>query len=162
MAGATIETKKGMDIWVQSMLATANTMGGPLRDEMIRHISTISGIPTDVLTSIRVDVDAQRLREIEADLNFTARERFVRFNPEGGINRYASGTTSAKPGLAVVGEEGPELVQFRGGETVLNASRTQSALGSGQMAPSVVIHNNRRDLTAADVAQAIQMARLAR
>ena len=38
---------------------------------------------------------------------------------------YASGTTSAKPGMAIVGEEGPELVMFRGGETVLNARETE-------------------------------------
>ena len=38
---------------------------------------------------------------------------------------YASGTTSAKPGMAIVGEEGPELVMFRGGETVLNAQETE-------------------------------------
>ena len=33
---------------------------------------------------------------------------------------YASGTTSARPGLAWVGERGPELVNFRGGEPVFN------------------------------------------
>ena len=32
---------------------------------------------------------------------------------------YGSGTPSAAPGLAVVGERGPELVRFRGGEQVI-------------------------------------------
>ena len=32
---------------------------------------------------------------------------------------YANGTNSAAPGLAVVGERGPELVNFRGGEQVI-------------------------------------------
>jgi SLT domain-containing protein len=32
---------------------------------------------------------------------------------------YANGTSSARPGLALVGERGPELVNFRGGEQVI-------------------------------------------
>lgn len=37
---------------------------------------------------------------------------------------YASGTDNARPGWALVGEQGPELLFFRGGEKVLNATRT--------------------------------------
>lgn len=37
---------------------------------------------------------------------------------------YASGTRNAEPGFAMVGERGPELMFFRGGETVLNAGET--------------------------------------
>lgn len=39
---------------------------------------------------------------------------------------YATGTTSAEPGFALVGEEGPELVFFHGGEQVLTAEETAS------------------------------------
>jgi hypothetical protein len=38
---------------------------------------------------------------------------------ERAFNWYALGTASAAPGLAVVGERGPELVAFRGGEQVI-------------------------------------------
>ena len=38
---------------------------------------------------------------------------------EVASNWYAGGTSSAAPGLAVVGERGPELVRFRGGEQVI-------------------------------------------
>lgn len=41
--------------------------------------------------------------------------------PFGG---YASGTQSAVPGWAWVGEDGPELMRFRGGEQVLNARQS--------------------------------------
>ena len=41
------------------------------------------------------------------------------------VNAYASGTLSAEPGIALVGEEGPELVQFKGGETVYTADETE-------------------------------------
>lgn len=45
-----------------------------------------------------------------------------------GFSRYASGTTSAEAGLALVGEEGPEFVMMHGGEAVLNAADTHSAI----------------------------------
>lgn len=45
---------------------------------------------------------------------------------------HAAGTASAPPGWAWVGENGPELMRFRGGETVLNAQRSREfAAGSG-------------------------------
>lgn len=40
------------------------------------------------------------------------------------VPMYASGTSNAAPGLALVGEEGPELVYFDGGEKVLSAAQT--------------------------------------
>lgn len=47
--------------------------------------------------------------------------------PEG----YASGTNNATKGLHLVGEKGPELVYFNGGETVLNAEKTRNIITSG-------------------------------
>lgn len=40
------------------------------------------------------------------------------------VPMYAGGTNSAAPGLALVGENGPELVYFHGGERVLTAAET--------------------------------------
>jgi len=51
------------------------------------------------------------------------------FGGTGG-NRYARGTGSASPGVAIVGEEGPELVIMRGGETVIPNDRLTSAAKS--------------------------------
>lgn len=42
---------------------------------------------------------------------------------------YANGTTSARRGVALVGEEGPELMWFNGGERVDNTAQTRSLLG---------------------------------
>lgn len=41
---------------------------------------------------------------------------------------YASGTSYATAGYALVGEEGPELIYLRGGERILSADETKSAL----------------------------------
>lgn len=46
------------------------------------------------------------------------------------IGGHAAGTDNAEPGLAYVGEEGPELVLFNGGEKVLNAQQTASLIHS--------------------------------
>ena len=45
-----------------------------------------------------------------------------------GVFGYANGTNSAPSGLAIVGEAGPELVKFRGGEQVLNNRNTQKLI----------------------------------
>lgn len=44
---------------------------------------------------------------------------------------YAGGTRSAAPGLAWVGERGPELVRFRGGEQVIPAGVAAALTGGG-------------------------------
>ena len=50
----------------------------------------------------------------------------------GDLGWFAAGTSSAPPGLAVVGEQGPELVAFGGGERVFDASETAGMLGGVQ------------------------------
>lgn len=59
-------------------------------------------------------------------------------------NAYAGGTDYAEPGWALVGEEGPELVQMRGGEKVYTAAETGSMLGGSKItiSPSFVINGD--------------------
>lgn len=47
----------------------------------------------------------------------------------GADNEYATGTLNAAPGLALVGENGPELINFGGGEVVYTADQTRRILG---------------------------------
>ena len=51
---------------------------------------------------------------------------------------YATGTLSAEPGVALVGEEGPELVMFRGGETVYTADETERIIKGSSDRPLYV------------------------
>jgi TP901 family phage tail tape measure protein len=46
---------------------------------------------------------------------------------ETAVGWYAKGTWGAAPGWAWVGEKGPELVRFLGGETVLDATTSRTA-----------------------------------
>ena len=56
---------------------------------------------------------------------------------------YAGGTIYAQPGVAWVGEEGPELVRFRGGEQVLSARESRGAvLNAGRAANTVAVSFN--------------------
>jgi phage-related protein len=66
------------------------------------------------------------------------------------IKELAKGTQSAFKGLTLVGEAGPELVNFRGGEQVLNNRNTNKALAgmSGNTNNFNVTFNNLQDTTA--------------
>ena len=57
-----------------------------------------------------------------------ANKRYNIDQKSSNIPGYAVGTESAAPGLAIVGENGPELVYFNGGETVLTTPETRSVL----------------------------------
>jgi phage-related tail protein len=63
----------------------------------------------------------------------------VSATPMGG-HAYASGTNNAAEGWALVGENGPEFVNFSGGETVLNNSNTMALLSSNS--PVMASGNN--------------------
>ena len=49
---------------------------------------------------------------------------------------YASGTSNAQPGWAMVGENGPEMMFFHGGEKVLNAAQTSTLRARAEPAVS--------------------------
>jgi hypothetical protein len=69
-------------------------------------------------------------------------------DPWAGLRGYANGTSSARPGVAWVGEKGPELVRFKGGEEVVpnhrlqrpaNVNFAQSASSSTPSGPREII-----------------------
>lgn len=70
---------------------------------------------------------------------------------------YASGTDYATPGLHLVGEEGPELVNFRGGEKVLNADVTAGMLGSGGTTITIAPSFTMAGASSEDVQEASEM-----
>jgi len=55
-------------------------------------------------------------------------------------NQYANGTNNAARGVALVGEEGPELVNFGGGETVVPNDKL------GMSSPTINVNMNVKDL----------------
>ena len=66
------------------------------------------------------------------------------------IQKLATGTNNARKGLTLVGEAGPELVYFNGGEQVLNNRNTNKALAEAGKSTNNfnVTFNNLQDTTA--------------
>ena len=79
-------------------------------------------------------------------------------SPLSPWNWFAKGTNNASAGLALVGEAGPELVKFRGGEQVLNNSNTNKALANmgGSTNNFNITFNNLQDTTAFSMMQQLK------
>lgn len=87
-------------------------------------ISTIEGYIEGIKSMVPEAKSAlEAIKWADDDLNF--------IGPQ--LPRYASGTDYAEAGLALVGEYGPELVQFSGGEKVYTADETADIVGHGSL-----------------------------
>lgn len=65
------------------------------------------------------------------------------------FNWWATGVNNAPAGLSIVGEEGPELIDMKGGERVYNAEDTKSILSSTSSSNNFnITFNNIKDTSA--------------
>ena len=97
--------------------------------------SEIEAIGQSISKALSEGFTETNFHEIRRDLSWVFNEaNNTMSNLDNILNNvfggYATGTNNATAGLHLVGEAGPELVKFRGGEQVLNASNTQKALNS--------------------------------
>jgi SLT domain-containing protein len=97
------------------------------------------------------------LASIYAGLNY-ATHRYGSGWPKAlsGVKGYWTGTPSASPGLALVGERGPELINFSGGERVYNDQDTAGILGGKKY--EIHIHEAKAENTTQSVLRAMQYA----
>lgn len=117
--------------------------------------SEIASIGEAISKGITEGFTETSLHEIRRDLSWTFDQanRTIS-NIDEVMNRvfsgYAIGTNSATRGIHLVGEAGPELVNFRGGEQVLNNRNTQTALenAGGTTINQNVVFNNLQDTSA--------------
>ena len=73
-------------------------------------------------------------------------------DPWAGLRGYANGTNSARPGVAWVGERGPELVRFKGGEEVIPNHRIMPAANqNGHAAQQIASITQREGRTVIEV-----------
>ena len=123
-----------------------------LAEAQTNFSETMSGLQTELTTTVQaMDFSTQASANAKTALNAfvnaassyigpvsaayarvaAAAAAALKFNPTLVLPQgYASGTDSAEAGLRLVGEEGPELVMFKGGEQVLNAQETEKALNA--------------------------------
>ena len=82
-----------------------------------------------VVQQAYADLGQTAANALGLDLHYTSRGH----SGDAGdhLAAYASGVSNAPPGWAWVGEEGPELVNFGGGEVVYTATETSNILARG-------------------------------
>ena len=137
-----------MKSWIKRMLVQSVVYTESMKSE-------IEAIGQAITKGIREGFTETSLHEIRRDLSWVFNEANETISSLDNIldktfGGYAIGTNNALSGLHLVGEAGPELVRFRGGEQVLNASNTQKALEGmgGTTINQNVTFNNLQDTTA--------------
>lgn len=126
--GTTVDAKVQNQLMKEELQRLAGQLDGPLRDALLRYIEQLNAIPKNVNTIITAN----------------GTPGSVPIKPGA---KYASGTMSAKPGLALVGEQGPELVSLNGGERIYNARQTGEIMAGGgasvslNVAPGAIVIN---------------------
>lgn len=115
----------------------------------------IEAIGKAISTGIQEGFTETGLHEIKRDLSYVFDQATRAMDKVDNLfnnvfSGYATGTNSATAGLHLVGEAGPELVRFRGGEQVLNTANTQKALegSAGNVNNWTVNFNNMQDTSA--------------
>ena len=124
--GEFMETMKS---YIKKMIVTSVVYTETLQAE-------ISAIGEAISNGIKDGFSETGLDEIRRDLSY------IWYNANTAVGTidnilnnafsgYATGTNNATAGLHLVGEAGPELVRFNGGEQVFNAGETREMLSSG-------------------------------
>jgi phage-related tail protein len=115
----------------------------------------IEAIGKAISTGIQEGFTETGLHEIKRDLSYVFDQATRAMDKVDSLfnnvfSGYATGTNNATSGIHLVGEAGPELVRFRGGEQVLNTANTQKALegGAGNVNNWTVNFNNMQDTSA--------------
>ena len=98
-------------------------------EDAVKNMDMAEDARANAISTINAYIDGIRSKTPEVNSAIAAitwaNSNMDSFKPNG----YAVGTSSAEPGLALVGENGPELVDFSGGERVYTAEDTADMLG---------------------------------
>lgn len=142
------EFLENMKKWIRNMLIQTVVYTETMKNE-------IEAIGKTISEGLSKGFTETNLHEIRRDLSYIfneANKTMVGLDSvlDNVFSGYANGTQNATSGLHLVGEAGPELVRFRGGEQVLNAQNTQAALeGAGGNTNNFnVTFNNLQDTSA--------------
>ena len=133
-----------LDFWIDVLSNFATAIGSLLMNTVQRIFSN----PTSLITGNSSGGGSSGGRSTTANVLDVVLPGFGTIGNKLGW--FANGSNSVNRGLAVVGEAGPELVNFRGGEQVLNNRNTNKALSEmgGKTNNFNVTFNNLRDTTA--------------
>jgi hypothetical protein len=120
-----------------TMEEAARDTAGAVRDlkgRVIEFGESVGGLPPSKVVQINALIDQGKFAEAERMIALLVRRREFPISPRvvagGTVPKFATGTSSAPAGMALVGEQGPELVAFGGGERVIPAGQTRQMLGA--------------------------------
>lgn len=136
-----------MKTWLRNMMIQMVVY----TDTMKAEVEEIGKRISEGLTSGFTDTS---LHEIRRDLSYIFEQTSSKMANLDTIlgsvfSGYATGTENASRGLHLVGEAGPELVQFKGGERVFNNRDTISMMSGGSPSNNFnVTFNNLQDTSA--------------
>lgn len=168
--GATLDSKAGVDLMIQSLYEQAVALGpdSPLRQELLDYIAELQKIPSQIDTSIRLSVTGQT---VNINPSRAGDVIGIRSLPSVAVasaaGRYVPGRSNL---VSTFGEQGPEAIlpldkpgrleQLLGDPRI--GEPVAAAMGGTTTTKSspIVLNNYRRDLTVHDVAQLVTIARL--
>lgn len=124
---ATNKVSNDLNLSAEARASGVNTINAYAQAIQNQKSSAVSAAQS-VVDSVRAVFD-------KSNITYTVPEETTSSPVKRG---YATGTLSAEPGVALVGEEGPELVMFRGGETVYTADETERIIKGSSDRPLYV------------------------
>jgi hypothetical protein len=137
-----------MKKWIRKMLVQSVVYTKSMKAE-------IEAIGAAITKGLSEGFTETTFHEIRRDLSWVFEQANQTINGIDNIlnsvfgSGYATGTDNATSGLHLVGEAGPELVRFSGGEKVYNANETRNMLSSGNAGNTFnVTFKNTKDTTA--------------
>lgn len=107
------------------------------------YATEVLNLPDEVVSRLITQIDEGKKAEVEAFLarlgdgvTLPVKPQIIggtriRMDENGNLRQFARGTQHAPAGYAIVGEEGPEIVKFNGGEKVFSNSQSQGMVGGG-------------------------------
>lgn len=138
--------------------------GLAVQEELVGRLEAIENLPPEKTTEILTLIDQEKYDEAAWAIGVLTAERTIKlkFGQIGNLphlpgQQLASGTNSARAGITLVGEQGPELVMMRGGEKVVPAGQTAAMMSGGGAA--TVTYNvtiNGSNMTADETVRALK------
>ncbi len=124
------KTVQDMDMSQLAEVSAANTLQG-----FINRAAQMEGAVSGAYEKVAKSAVQAMERQFN---NFSANIKWPSV-PTPSVPGYAVGTTDAAPGPALVGEQGPELLYMRGGETVITADKTREIIREASRAETQLL-----------------------
>lgn len=135
--GAELTSIEKTRIHTDALRGLAQTLEGPLRTELDKHVEALEAIPGNVGSVVGLDLETlpAHLLLLEGMLDTIPATKTVRvktvFDTGGFTGMLADGGPAKAGGTYLVGEQGPELVTFGRDSFVYTAAQTAAMFSNG-------------------------------